>query len=718
MGSSRRGRKKPRPASRPAASEGQVRTEAPKSARRQRAIESRETRRKERLLVGAILLITFLGFANSLNGEFVYDDRLQVLKNPTIKSLSNIPRMLTESVWQFMNQGAAGPVGPYYRPLFNVALIINYQLFEFNVFGWHLVSVLFHLAVTLLVYLLARRFGLSFQVAAIAAFVFGIHPVHSESVAWVSGIPDPMAAVFILTSILVYERYREAPGRWRRLGVSTALALMAMLSKETSMALPVFLAVREALDRQAGETLANVGSRIAKRTAPFFAVTALYLVLRYLVLGFLRQDEPNSAGIPFTHVLLTIPSVLLSYARMLFVPYPLAVVYDRTYVQSVADPWFWLAGLGVVLILGAAVWLVRSSPVGRRALALLILFLLPVLNLKAFRPEESLLHDRYLYLPSIGFSLLVAMALMWIADRWRDRLWSAPLAAVIVIGVVVFGLTVNQNRTWQSETAMAGHALELYPHWPFLHNYLGANYSLSGRWSEAEQEYLEAIKYRANYYDAYSNLGDACREQGKLADAEQAYLKSIEDGAPYADTRYNLGVTYTSMNRLPEAEQALGSALEIQPNLVKARYNLGWVYGRQNKDAEAEQAYLKTLEYDSTYSEPRINLAVILTKQGRYKEAIDHLLTAQRYAPDNPVMLYALGDAYRQSNRYTEAIGVFNQLKVRQPQHTLVYTSLGLCYEAAGNKEQAKVSFQKAIEVAPTEQWTDRAREHLAKLGE
>ncbi|HLG16549.1 MAG TPA: phospholipid carrier-dependent glycosyltransferase [Blastocatellia bacterium] len=283
-----------------------------KAARRVRAIQSRESRRKERLILGAVLVITFLAFANSLNGEFVYDDRLQVLNNPTIKSLSNIPRMLTESVWQFMNQGAAGPVGPYYRPLFNVALIINYHLFEFSVTGWHLVSVLFHLGVVLLVYMLAHRYGLTSQAAAIAAAVFGLHPVHSESVAWVSGIPDPMAAVFILTSMLVYERYRETPARWPRFAVSAGLALLALLSKETAIALPVFLAVREALDRPEGESLTALGRRMVSRAAPFFGVAGLYVVLRYLVLGFLRQDEPGSAGIPFAHVLLTIPSVLVS----------------------------------------------------------------------------------------------------------------------------------------------------------------------------------------------------------------------------------------------------------------------------------------------------------------------------------------------------------------------------------------------------------------------
>jgi hypothetical protein len=306
MGSSKKGkRKRPQPVS-PPAGQPAARSESTRQVRRQRAIEGREAKRRQNLLIGGVLLAAFLAFANSLDGEFVYDDRLQVLKNPTVKSLSNIPMMMTKSVWQFMNQGAAGAVGPYYRPLFNVILIINYQMFEFSVFGWHLVSVLLHVGVTLLIYLLARRFGLSAQAGLVGALLFAVHPVHSESVAWVSGIPDPMAALFIILSMLAYERHRETPlAGWKLPGLSAAFAFLALLSKETAIALPVFFVVSELLDRVEGESFGALAARTLKRTAPFFAVATVYLVLRYLVLGFLRQDDPNSAGIPSIQVLLT-----------------------------------------------------------------------------------------------------------------------------------------------------------------------------------------------------------------------------------------------------------------------------------------------------------------------------------------------------------------------------------------------------------------------------
>lgn len=694
----------------------------PKSAsvhkeRREKARAASSARKRDRLLLLGVFVITAIAFLNALDGQFVYDDRLQVLRNPTLNSLANIPRMFTQGVWQFLNEGDKAAVGPYYRPMFNIALIINRQIFGLEVFGWHLFSIAVHLAVVFLVYRLARQWKLSFEAAAGAALLFGLHPVHSESVAWVAALPDPMAAVFILSSLLLYERhYHDRAGRPGVLAASAALAFGAMLSKEVAIIFPLFLAAREWLESIERESLAERALRVAKRTAPFFALIAVYLMMRYFVLGFLRQDEPKSLGIPTIQVLLTIPSVLLSYARMLFAPYPLAVMYGNTYVQSASDPRFWGAALAIVALIGGAIWLVRASQAGRLALALLLIFLLPVLNLKAFRPEESLLHDRYLYVPSIGFCILAAMGFDWVAARFAARRREVFLAVTLSSAAVLLCLTFFQNFSWQNELAMTDNALKVVPRWPFLHNYIGAYYTDTRQLPQAEQAYLETLSIDPKYYDAHSNLGDIYREQGKLKDAEQCYLRAIEYGAPYADTFYNLGVTYIGENRLAEAEQPLTRALEIWPTHIKARYNLGWAYDHQNKDALAERAYVETLQQDPAYAEPRINLAILLTKHSRHNEALEHLRIAQTYAPDHPVLLYALGDVKMKMQRYDEAIATFSQLAALGLHQNLVHTSLGLCYEGVGRKEEARAQFQKAIELAPQDPYTNTAREHLAKL--
>jgi tetratricopeptide (TPR) repeat protein len=694
----------------------------PKSAsarkdRREQARERSRSKDRERFLLLGILAITALAYVNALGGEFVYDDRLQILKNPTLNSLANIPRMFTQGVWQFLNSGDKNAVGPYYRPLFNIALIINHQLFGLEVFGWHLFSILVHIGVVYLVYRLARQWNLSTEAAMAAALLFGVHPVHSESVAWVAALPDPLAAVFILGSLLLYERYYHGQSRKPIVrGASVALALAAMLSKEVAVIFPLFLVAREFFDRPEGETVSHNLANTARRTAPFFAMIALYLGMRYYVLGFLRQDEPSSVGIPVMRVLITLPSILLSYARMLFAPFPLAVMYGNRYVESLSDIRFLGAAIGVAALVAGAIWLVRPSPVGRRALAFLIIFLVPVFNLKGFRAQESLLHDRYLYLPSIGFCILVAMSFEWISERFTEHRRQAFITATAITAAILLGLTFYQNFTWQNELAMTNNALKVTPRWPFLHNYIGAYYADQHKYPDAQQAYLDAIDINPTYYDAYSNLGDIYREEGKLADAEQAYLKALEYGAPYADTHYNLGVTYINENKLSDAEQPLVRSLELSPANTKARYNLGWTYDREGKDALAEQAYAETLKYDQTYPEARINLGILLAREGRYPEALEQLHTAQQYAPGHPVLRYALADLSMRMQHYDEAIAAFNELDAANLHQNLIHTSLGLCYESLGKKEEAKAQFQKAIDIAPQDAYTNTAREHLAKL--
>jgi protein O-mannosyl-transferase len=694
-------------------------TSSAKQARRAKAVESAQLRNRKWLLLACVVIATVFAYAASLDGQFVYDDQFQILKNPTINSLANVPRMLTQSVWQFMNASNNVPVGLYYRPLFNIVLILNYHLFGTSVGGWHFFSLLLHIGVTLLVFALARQWQLSEAGAVAAALIFGVHPIHVESVAWISAFPDPLAALLVLASLLLYERYYRVSQKWDwRAGLMIAFAFFALLTKEVAIALPVFLMLRETFEAAEGESLGARLVRAGKRTIWFFVAAVGYLVLRFFVLGFVSKPDPKAAAITASQVLLTIPSVLVAYARMLVVPYPLAITYSNSYISSAADIRFWGSALLIAGLTALLIWLVRSSRPGQLALLFLGVFLLPVLNLRNFNQNESLIHDRYLYLPSVGFCILGALALSGLSSVFAARRKLVFQTATAVVALVFLVLSYSQSFTWQNDLAMIDAAMKVNPRSPFLYNYLGAYYSQRHDFGDAEPGLLKALEIDPAYYDSLSNLGDAYREQGKLEQAREAYLKAIEAGSVYADTYYNLGVVYTSLGRTADAEQPLRRAIELNPTNAEARYNLAWTYDNLGKLAEAEQTYRDTLGVKPSYPEPRINLGILLTKLGRYQEALDQLQTAGTYAPGHPVLLYGLGDVYSKLGRNSDAIAAFNQLIGREPRHPLAHTSLGLAYEAAGNTEQARASFQKAVEVAPKEKYTDVAREHLAKLQE
>ncbi|HEV2762964.1 MAG TPA: hypothetical protein VGV38_08215, partial [Pyrinomonadaceae bacterium] len=216
-----------------------------------------------------------LVYANSLSGEFLFDDTKQIVGNPTLDSWGNIWRAFVGAVWDFQRDTGTNEIPPpYYRPFFTVYLILGYKLFGLWPAGWHLLSVAAHAGATALVYFFLKRLSGSRAVSATAALMFGLHPTHTESVSWISGIPDPLMALFFLPALIWYERFRAGDGR-RYFVWSVAAFAVAVFCKETALALPVFVAFREVFFGD-GRFVERV-RRTALRLVPYAAVSALYL---------------------------------------------------------------------------------------------------------------------------------------------------------------------------------------------------------------------------------------------------------------------------------------------------------------------------------------------------------------------------------------------------------------------------------------------------------
>src|SRR5262245_29539433 len=190
----------------------------------------------------ALGLITSL---NTLGDGFVADDATQVLNNGLIKHLGNIPAAFFTSVWAFASNDIVFATDTYYRPLFNVLLTLNYAIFGDSAWGWHLVNALIHCAAVYLVFLLLREMTDDAWVAGISAVLFAVHPAHSESVAWVSGITDPWMAVFALPAVYCYWKYAKG-GRQIFVLASAGLYFLALLVKETAVAIPLLILFCEA----------------------------------------------------------------------------------------------------------------------------------------------------------------------------------------------------------------------------------------------------------------------------------------------------------------------------------------------------------------------------------------------------------------------------------------------------------------------------------------
>ncbi|HEY9231589.1 MAG TPA: hypothetical protein VIS78_05565, partial [Blastocatellia bacterium] len=374
-----------------------------------------------RVLVLAVIGITFLAYCGALGYEFVYDDRGQIVDNPFILSWGYLPRYFTDHVWGHVDPTM---LGNYYRPMFLLWLLLNRTLFGLNSSWWHLTTILAHVGVTVMVFGLARRLSQSLSAAAIAALIFGLHPAHIESAAWISGVTDPLLALFFIPAFWFYLNWRDAravkseedhkTALLRRpafhLAMSLLFFVLAMLSKETALVMPALVFGTEWIYSD-GPLIRRMIA--AARPAVLYAVLIVpYLVVRSLVLKGLGHEQ---SPVSMLTTVQTWPSALWFYVTHLVWPVNLSCFYDLDFVTHLTLTNFVLPLVGLAVI-ASGLWLIsrRLDRETRRTVAVACLWLalpiLPVLNLPVFANGE-LVHDRYLYLPVFGLGLLVGVGL-------------------------------------------------------------------------------------------------------------------------------------------------------------------------------------------------------------------------------------------------------------------------------------------------------------------
>ncbi|HYA97404.1 MAG TPA: hypothetical protein VEH49_04860, partial [Methylomirabilota bacterium] len=362
--------------------------------------------RRHSTLAGCVLILAFALFANAVPNGFVYDDHDQIEKNPYVRSAHFIGRIFTTNVWSF--QGEQGATN-YYRPLMTFGYLLCRFVFGAFPFGFHLVNIFVHLGVVYLVYLVALRLFRDESSGLVAAAVFALHPVHTESVAWIAGITDLELALFCLLAFYFFLRLEEPGARDRRraCGGMVAAFALALLSKEQAMVLPVLATLYEHAVRADRNT--TVLWRKVARYAPFWFLTAIYLAFRVLFLGGVTPIRQHP-DVTWPQAFLSGLALFGAYAGKLFWPWPLSVFYPFHKSVTLAEPRVaaGAAALAATLVLLAV--LSRRSRPHAFAVVWMLLTLAPVLNARWM--AASVLAERYLYLPSVAFSWLAAAGIL------------------------------------------------------------------------------------------------------------------------------------------------------------------------------------------------------------------------------------------------------------------------------------------------------------------
>jgi protein O-mannosyl-transferase len=598
-----------------------------------------DPRRARAWLPVAILVATFLAYADTLDLGFVLDDHVLILTNDSIRSWRYLPSYFASHIWSFHYPHL---LANYYRPLFLVWLRLNDALFALRPWGWHLTSALAHVAVTYLVFRLSFKLTRSLGVAAAAGLLFGLHPVHVEAVANVTSVQELLSTFFILAALLTFARSRESISRVGWLAASLALAAAALFSKESGLIAPILISMyawiraggstardgetMQAPSRQegGGDTRSTTRTGVLERLRfalgagiPYWVVVLAYLPLRIRALkGFAHVITP----VALSREIFTIPSVLLFYLRLLIWPAGLSCFYDTPYVSGPTWQGFVLpAALLAVVASAVSAWWWRTraaAPAEGRVMAFAILWmavtLLPVLNF-SYLPENELAHDRYIYLPSVGFVILFAIALRHAASRAPGffRSPARTLTLVFLFAAAAGAATARQNLFWSDDLSLNYRAHQIAPHNVSAITSLAAAVTQRGMDRQALTLYQQALAIQPDFWRADVNVAYLYYAHGDFAGAARYFARACAINPTDGDQFLYLGMALLRSGRPSEAETAVRTALLVRPHGKDYRLGLGMVFRQEGKLDDAKREIEAALAEDPQNAQARDLLAEV-----------------------------------------------------------------------------------------------------------
>jgi protein O-mannosyl-transferase len=618
--------------------------------------------KKRRSLVGVVLLLAFLAYANTLLHGFVYDDHFQIEGNPYVHSFRYVDRIFTTTVWSF--QGAEGQTN-YYRPLMTFGYLLCDRVFQSSPIGFHLVNLLLNCVVVYLVVALSAALFGDESVALLAAAIFAVHPVHTEVVAWVAAVTELDLAVFFLLAFLLFLRLQGEQGK-RRILTLTMMSgsfVLALLSKEQAMTLPLLATLYEHLyreDRQATGWTTKVS-----RYGALWVIAAGYGLFRVTVLHAFAPVTQRP-GLSALEVALSGLALVGQYASKLIWPHPLLGYYVFRESQTWSDPrpLAGLLALAVFAVLLAFLW--KRARRYSFALAWMAVTILPVLNVRWM--AASAFAERYLYLPSFGFCALASAGGLWLwrraANRAKLRFALAGAAAVLALSAVA--QTVVRNRDWRDDRSFFTSTLAVDPHASYMRTSLATLEWSEFRPQDAVKDWKLALVDKPDNAIALSNLGMVMIEEKRWAEAEEYLRKAIELRPRFAGPHIHFGKMYRQLERPADAEREFRRAVEIFPLNADARNLLAELLSNQGRLSEAEQQYRSSL--DASPNAGALNgLGDILWGKGLREDAASCWRQALELSPFDSHAHLSLGIAYQEQGRASEAEKEFRSVLLMDP---------------------------------------------------
>lgn len=590
------------------------------------------------LVVYIMPLVDNYGFVN-------WDDPLYVTENPRVQNPSN------ENFVRYWTEADAFN----YHPLTMTSLGITYRIFGEDPFPYHLTNIILHLINVVLVFMFVMMFSKGNKwMAFFVAFVFGTHPMHVESVAWVAERKDVLFTLFFVWSMILYLKYLATENRKLLIYVGITF-ILSLLSKPTAVVLPAVLVL---IDYYYKRPL--LSGKIILEKVPFFVLSLIFGYITVVI-----QSEGAVGDFEYytfwEHIMFASYGFVM-YIVKLFVPVGLVAFYP--YPDTEAMPAIFLAAPFITLLMIAGTILsmrkTRIIAFGMGFYAVTI-----SLTLQFFTVGSAVMADRYTYVPYIGLLIMLGFGLDYLIQN-RPSLKNAAYGAVGVVMLLWAFSAFQRTQVWENDLTLWEDVIEKYPD-----QIAGAHMS------------------RGKYY----------KDQGQLNLAFADFNKSIELDDTNDQVLNNRGNIYFSRNQDELALPDYNKAIEIDPNIARYYDNRGALYARQGNFELAIPDIKKAIELDPEFSNAYKNLAVCYSSLGNAAEAANYFGQFLKIFPKEHGIMNARAIEYQRMGKHREAIQDLTTALVLASNVGVYYGNRALSHAKVGNKAQGLADINKAVEL-------------------
>lgn len=650
---------------------------------------------RDLLIVLALAVIVFAIYGQTRHFEFlIWDDPGYVSENAHVRGGLTLEGVL----WALRTGQLAN-----WHPLTWISHMLDVEIYGLAPGGHHLTSVLLHALNSGLLYWIFRRMTGDAWRSAFVAALFAVHPLHVESVAWVSERKDVLStflAMLTLAAYVLFTERRPLPPRGallegrpspriegahggRRAGWYAAVVVLfalGLMSKPMLVTLPFVLLL---LDHWPLARGAFGRSQLLEKV-PLLALAAVSSIVTFRVQrqgGAMLDVEKFPIGDRFGNAM----TAYWRYMGKMLWPAGLSVHYPFEHWGA------WQVGLSAVALVSISVlvvWTARSLPWLSTGWFWYVGMLVPVIGLVQVGTQS--IADRYTYVPLIGLFIVVVWGAAAVGTALRLPPRLLGVAGFVILGFLAFR-SYERVTDWRTSDALFTRALVADPENALAHNLLGFDLVKKGREADADRHFREAIRIEPGYIAAHYNLGLLLARRGDFAEAS-THLEGVVKSRPdFAEARRNFGGVLDSLGREEDAEREFSEAVRLDPGDPKARRFLAGVLAARHRDQEAVRQYEEALRIEPNDAETLFDLGVALADMGHDSEAIDRYREALRSRPDYPDARYNMGLLLARQGRHAEAIQEFQEILTKHPDHQGARAALRFALQQQGQLPDSRL---------------------------